>query len=75
MERPKKFKEVANDNYLLRSKDKDLLGRQDIFEVYLSNSHRNIYIIKSLFTGLTLQVNGNQEVLKYEVFKIQKEEV
>ena len=70
MERQKKYKEIANGKYLLRSKDKDILGRQDIYEIYISNSHRNIYTIKSLFTGLTLQVNGNHEVLKYEIFKM-----
>lgn len=65
-----RFKDVANDEYLLRSRDKDVVGRQDIFEVYLSNSHKNQYTVRSLFTGMSLHVDGNQEVIKYEIFKI-----
>lgn len=70
MKRPMKYKQVANGEYLLRSKDKDVVGRQDVFEIYLGNSHRNRYTMKSLLTGLTLQVDGNQDITKYEIFKL-----
>ena len=70
--RPKKYKQVASGEYLLRSKDKDVAGRQDIFEIYHKNPFGNKYTLKSLLTGLTLEVDGNQDIVKYEIFKIIK---
>lgn len=63
-----KYRDIVDGEYLLRSKDMDFMGRYDLFEISKANQV-NKYILKSYFTGLTLEVYGNQDIINYNIFK------